>query len=99
MEERDDWGRDPGVRRLREVFAAMEEGHRAFLARTGLSAFDPRLRGWRARALVLFERTWARDVQAGGRRGVADVYVTCLEEVLAADGVRFPEQARAEAPR
>ena len=99
MEECDDWGRDPRIRSVREVFAAMEAGHRAFLARTGLSAFDPRLRGWRGRALALFERAWVRDSQAGGRSGVAEVYVACLEEVLAADGVQLVANAPGESSR
>jgi len=88
MEHPDAWGQDPAIRRMRLVFAAMEEGQRSLLQRTGLSLFDPRLRSWRKRALALFERAWAQEARAGRESGIDELYARVLAEVLAADGVQ-----------
>ena len=84
----DEWGQDPGISRMRQTFTAMEEGQRELLKRAGLPPFDPRLRKWRERALALFEDAWVGGGQTGQQGGAGEVYVHCLEEVLAADGVR-----------
>jgi len=88
MEHPDAWGQDPAIRRMRLVFAAMEEGQRTLLQRTGLSLFDPRLRSWRERALALFQRAWGQEARAGRESGIDEVYARCLAEVLAAAGVQ-----------
>jgi hypothetical protein len=87
VQHQDEWGRDPRVRRMRQVFAAMEDAHREILWRTGLSAFDPRLRSWRERALAVFEGAWVREIRAGREDDVGALYARCLGEVLADDGI------------
>jgi len=86
----DEWGRDPGVRFMRRVFAAMETASTALLAASGIPPLEPRLRGWRERALGLFERTWAE----AGRRGLqmtaeraAAIYAACLTRIMTSEGV------------
>jgi hypothetical protein len=86
----DDWGRDPGVRAMRGVFARMESSQKTFLASLGISARDPRLRSWREKTLKSFERSWAEMARRGldmdeERAGV--LYVHLLAGVMASDGV------------
>lgn len=87
MSDTDRWGRDPGVQRMRQVFAAMEDAQRGLVRRAGLSLFDPRLPKWRSRALARFERVWATDPRGGSDRGAGELYLSCLETELAADGI------------
>lgn len=98
MHGTDDWGRDPAVRGMREVFGRMETGQRELLGRLGVSPREPRLRRWRDEARRAFERSWARAVRAG--RGSAEdaaaLYVRCLARVLADGGVAVPPE---ELPR
>jgi hypothetical protein len=86
----DEWGRDPGVRAMRRVFARMESFQEEFLASLGISPHDPRLRPWREKTLKSFERAWADmarrrldmyEDRAGG------LYVNLLARVMASEGV------------
>jgi hypothetical protein len=87
----EEWGRDPSVRLVRRVFAAMEAGQKDLLRTLALSPFDPRLRRWRERALAAFEAPWAR-----GARGDAELseteagalYVLCLGKIMAGEGIK-----------
>jgi hypothetical protein len=90
MEGSDEWGRDPGVRFMRRVFAEMETASRALLEASGIPRLEPRLRGWRERALGLFEHAW---VEAAGRglemsaERAAAIYAACLARIMISEGV------------
>lgn len=90
MTQTDDWGRDPGVKAMRRVFARMESSQKAFLASLGISPHDPRLRSWREKTLKSFERAWAdmakRRVDMDEDRAGA-LYVHLLAGVMASEGV------------
>ncbi len=98
MMQNDDWGRDPGVRHLRQVFAAVEQTSEGLLAAWEVDRFDLRLRRWRQRALELFQRAWALAGSRGravGPQEAAWLYGRSLAAVLAAEG-RAVEAAPAE---
>jgi hypothetical protein len=93
--EPEGWGRDPSVRLMRRVFAAMEAGQKDLLTALGLSHLDPRLRGWRERALAAFEASWARSARVGlelSETETGALYVLCLEKIMAGEGIKgLPE--------
>jgi len=89
----DDWGRDPSVRAMRRMFAAMEAAQKGFINHLGLSLFDDRLRRWRERALGAFEASWGRSAAAGlelSETEAGALYVHCLGKIMARDGVDVP---------
>jgi putative tricarboxylic transport membrane protein len=69
----DEWGRDPSVRAMRRVFAAMEKAQKEFINTLGFSPFDPRMRQWRERALAAFDASWARSGRAGAALATAAI--------------------------
>ncbi len=78
---------------LRRIFRKIENGQTEFLAVSGLSEFDERLRTWRRKALVHFERVWRRAVRSGllmKEDEVAALYVACLTRVIKNSGVPLP---------
>lgn len=86
----DEWGRDPSVRVMRQVFHRAEVAQEELLAGLSISPFNPRLRGWRETALELFEQAWNTASRRGhfvGEEEVAALYVQCLLRILARDGV------------
>lgn len=86
----DEWGRDPSVRVMRQVFHRAEVAQEEVLTGLSISPFDPRLRGWREAALELFEQAWStasRRGLFGGEEEAADLYVQCLLRILVKDGV------------
>jgi hypothetical protein len=89
----DEWGRDPSVRAMRRVFAAMEAAQKEFIKNLGLSAFDQRLRRWRERSLGVFDVLWARaagaDVELSEEEAGA-LYVQCLGKTMAGEGMDVP---------
>lgn len=91
----DEWGRDPSVRAMRRVFAAMEEAQGGLITNLGLSPFDQRLRRWRERALAAFDASWARSARAGLELSEAEagtLYVLCLEKIMSREGVEVPSE-------
>ena len=93
--EPDDWGRDPSVRAMRRVFAAMEKEQKKFIDTLGLSPFDPRMRRWRERALAAFEASWARSARAGVELSESEagmLYVHCLGKVMTREGMEVPAE-------
>lgn len=90
MTQSDDWGRDPGVRAMRGVFAQMERSQKDFLDSLGISPHDARLRSWREKTLSTFERSWlemtSRRVNMDGERAGA-LYVHLLAGVMASEGI------------
>jgi hypothetical protein len=95
MVEIDEWGRDPSVRKMREVFSRMEEAQRKLLEQVGISYFDSRLRQTREKARGLFERTWShaaiQDLNMGHNE-VTGLYTYCLTWALGQSGVEVPEK-------
>lgn len=96
MTEADDWGRDPQVRYLRNVFSQMEEAQKALFRHLPVSVLDPRLRRMREGALSLFERAWLTATRRGiglseGEFGM--VYVHCLARLLRSKGIEVPSGA------
>lgn len=89
MNGTDDWARDPGVRRLREVFAAVEQTGDALLAAWSIEPFDAGLRRRRERALQVFQQAWGLAAQSGRAVGpdeAAWLYARSLQAVLAKEG-------------
>jgi hypothetical protein len=91
--EEDGWGKDPGVRFMRRVFAAIEIQQEELLDRLTIHRRDKILGPGRKAALHLFERTWAGAAGRGigiGERDAADLYVYCLAKVLQTRGIVVP---------
>ncbi len=86
----DEWGKDPSVRVMRQVFHHLEVVQGELLAGLNISPFNPKLRSWREAALELFEQAWSR---ASGRElfvgeeEAAALYVQCLLRILSKDEV------------
>ena len=91
----DEWGRDPSVRAMRRVFAAMEKEQKEFINILGLSPFDPRMRRWRERALAAFDASWARSARGGmelSEEEAGVLYVHCLGKIMTREGVDVPAE-------
>ena len=91
--DNDDWGRDPGVRRMRGLFGKLEEAQKGFLEDSSLSPLDERLKVWRREALKSFEGCWSSAVRKGialSDRDAALLYVTCLSGIIQKSGVKIP---------
>jgi hypothetical protein len=98
----DEWGRDPSVRAMRRVFAAMEEAQKEFIRKVGLSPFDPRLRRWRERALVAFEASWVRAARGGielSETEAGALYVQCLGKIMTKEGMNVLPEILPESER
>lgn len=95
MSEIDEWGRDPSVNRMREIFSRMEEAQRNLLKQTGISFFDNRLRQTREKAKGLFERTWSHAATQDlnmGENEIAGLYTYCLAWALGHAGIQVSEK-------
>lgn len=91
----DDWGRDPQVLYLRQVFAALEKAQAGLLEGLGLAWSDPRLAPARSEARACFERAWPRAQGRGlGREPgeAALLYLCCLARSLSRQGVNSPPE-------
>jgi hypothetical protein len=91
----DEWGRDPSVRAMRRVFAAMEAAQREFIKNVGLSPFDPRMRRWRERALAAFDASWAQAARTGVQLSETEtgaLYVHCLGKIMSGEGIDVPAE-------
>ena len=93
----DQWGRDPQVRALRSIFAAVEQAQTALLAEMRLSPLDPRLAAWRRRALAAFERAWAASAHQGMSLGddeIGALYARALAVQAAGEDLPAPPPER-----
>ena len=91
----DDWGRDPSVRAMRRVFAAMEAAQKELMKALGLSPFDQRLRRWRERALAAFDASWARSARADvelNETEAGELFVHCLGKIMSREGMEVPPE-------
>ena len=96
MPVHDEWGQDPTVQMMRQIFSLMERAQREFLQKINLSPFDPRLRRARSRARDLFEQTWPVAMQKeriSSERGPSLLYLHCFARALRWSGIDIPEQA------
>ena len=86
----DEWGKDPSVRVMRQVFHRAEVAQEGLLVGLSISPFNPRLHSWRETALKLFEQAWNTASRRGlflGEEEAAALYVQCLLRILVKDGV------------
>ena len=92
MSPGDDWGHDPAVQRMRQVFRQMENSQDDMLKRLEISPHNPGLRSWREKALELFERSWRESTNRGFSQTVdnaATIYRHCLAMAMAMDGIEI----------
>jgi len=95
MENADEWGRDPAVRAMRKVFRGMEDAQGEFFSRMGIHRYDPRIRLWREKALVLFEGEISPANNSGltvNEEIASNIYVKCLARVMKAQGMEIPDE-------
>ena len=92
MNERDEWGIDPSVRKMRSVFSHMEAEQSKLLKKLGMSPFDLRLRSAREEAKDVFERAWSLANSRGlnvDEEEIAGLYMCCLAWGLRKTGIQF----------
>jgi hypothetical protein len=95
MDIPDEWARDPSVRMMRKVFERLEGAQSAILAELNVSPLDERVRLWRERALVIYERLWSYALRKGismDENEAASIYVFSLTRVMGSDGMEIPER-------
>ena len=95
----DEWGRDPSVRVMRQVFHRVEVAQNELLTGLKISLFNPKLRSWREAALELFEQAWSTASGRGlfvGEEEAGALYVQCLLRILAKDGVAGAAEVTSE---
>ncbi|HUJ68424.1 MAG TPA: hypothetical protein VLW86_02820 [Syntrophorhabdales bacterium] len=92
----DEWEKDPRVRSMRRVFAAIERRQAELLERMNIDRMERGLRSTRKAALLLFERTWAGAADRGvslGEEDAVDLYIHCLAKVLHTRGMSAPSES------
>ena len=90
--DQDEWGKDPAVRAMRNLFRDMEQAHKDFLGRMEISPYDIRIRTWREKALIMFERAWGAINRMGTDVGIdtaADIYIHFFAKAMSYDGVEI----------
>lgn len=91
--DKDDWGLDPSVRRMRRVFSEMESAQDVLLEHLKITLFDKRLRPAREGAMDLFHRSWSLSARKGlsiNENQTAGLYISCLAWALSQVGVNVP---------
>lgn len=86
----DDWARDPHVRAMRPIFAAMETAQKSFLKNAGIDPWMQNLSFIRAQARNFFEKAWPQALQAGKAREpkeASGLYILCLAHALLKAGI------------
>jgi hypothetical protein len=95
MNERDDWGIDPSVRKMRSIFSQIEAEQSKLLKKLGMSPFDIRLRSAREEARDVFERTWSLANSRGlnvNEVEISGLYMRCLAWALRQTGIQVPTE-------
>lgn len=90
----DEWGRDPAVKAMRKIFKVMDDAQRELFTRMEIHRYDPRIRPWREKALVLFERAFSHANRAGmsvNEKTASDIYIYCLTHLMRASGVEISD--------
>ena len=91
----DEWGHDPSVQSMRQVFSYMETAQQELLQHLNISLFDQRLRHSREQALELFERAWPLALRKGvmmSEKDAAPLYIHCLVRALGSMGVELSKE-------
>ena len=73
----------------------MENAFRLFLKELQISHFDPRLKQWREKALIIFERVWAYAARKGtamNGENASELYIFALARVMDSEGVEISER-------
>ncbi len=94
--EKDNWGADPQIKYLREVFGNTETEQTELFNHTGISPFDERLRLWREKTLILFEKVWALSSTRGivlKKDEISKIYLYCLAHFLSMSRIKIPPEA------
>ena len=90
----DEWGRDPAVRRMRQVFSRLEQAHNLLLQQLQVSWLDTRLADVRETARALFERTVSltraqgREIDAGA---MIEFYLDALIQAIGRSSIPIPQ--------
>jgi hypothetical protein len=95
MSGADEWGKDPAVRAMRKVFREMEDAQGEFFSRMGIGDYDPRIRPWREKGLVLFERAFSYANRAGvlpNEKAASEIYLHCLARIMRSEGVSIHKE-------
>jgi hypothetical protein len=91
----DDWGIDPSVQYMRQVFSRMEIVQKNLIEKLEISSFDTRLRNIRENAKLLFEGVWYKaDREKLDLRDddtPEKIYSYCLAWYLNNVGIEVPE--------
>jgi hypothetical protein len=91
----DEWGHDPSVQSMRQIYSYMETAQQELLEHLNISLLDRRLRHSREQALELFERSWPLALKKGvmkGEKDAAPLYIHCLVRALSSMGVELPKE-------
>ena len=89
-----DWGRDPSVKSMRKVFKEMEKTRAELLDLLQILPYDPRIRAWSEKSLLLFENTLRNTGQRGlamDKKMAAALYINCLAGIIRTEGIEIPE--------
>lgn len=92
--DRDEWGVDPSVKRMRGLFRQMELTQKDVLEQLTISPLDSRLRLVREAAKELFERACSRAARRGlnmAEEQALGIYLHCLRRALSMSGIEVPE--------
>ncbi len=95
MVKGDEFGRDPQVRYLRQVFSEMEKAQADFIEKLGVSPFDYRLRRIREASLKLFEQGWMLANRHGittTEKEISILYIYCLARTLSTNRIHVPPE-------
>ncbi len=92
----DEWGSDPSVQMMRQVFGELEQAQSAFFRRLGIPSMDQRIRNWRRPARILFEKAWTEADRSGVNvtaKRAGFIYLFCLANRMEREGVDIPDGA------
>ena len=97
--EKDDWGRDPSVQKMRQIFSKMEHAHNLLIEQLQISWFDTRLGDVRETARVLFERAFSME-KAQDReiddRAMISLYLDALSQALRRADISIPHSLQTD---
>lgn len=101
MADNDEWGRDPSIQIMRKVFKKMETSQEGFFNSLNISPYDSRIRAWRERALIIFEKMWGYAAQRGimvNEEIAGNIYIVSLARVVEStrgtksNGIEIPKE-------
>ncbi len=94
-DNKDEWGRDPSVQRMRRIFSDFEKVQNSLLKKIKISLFDGRLRNIRTTARDLFDKSYSLAVSKGkpvDDRAMADLYRFSFLKSFRMAGVGIPKE-------